>query len=117
MYQKKAIVQWQKKLKLKHLGRGIWANIISINPKLAADLLAGNLDNRSIKKNNLLAITNDMKGGAWTVNGAAIVIGKDGRLIDGQHRLQAVIDSGKTIYSLVQGGPRDAANGTRRAGH
>jgi hypothetical protein len=42
-----------------------------------------------------------MKRGEWELNGESIKVAEDGSLLDGQHRLQAVVESGKSIQVLV----------------
>ena len=42
-----------------------------------------------------------MRNGLWELNGAAIVIDEFGNLIDGQHRLSAVVESGTTQQFVV----------------
>lgn len=37
----------------------------------------------------------------WRENGATIVFNRNGELIDGQHRLAAIKESGKSVWSLV----------------
>lgn len=46
--------------------------------------------------------------GEWRENGATIVFDKQGNLLDGQHRLSAVVASDKPVYSLVA---RDVSGG------
>ncbi len=42
-----------------------------------------------------------LRRGEWVLNGETIKIAENGTLIDGQHRLQAVVDSGVAIETLV----------------
>lgn len=39
--------------------------------------------------------------GRWKINGETIKISSEGRVIDGQHRLSAIVSSGKAVESLV----------------
>lgn len=69
-----------------------------INPKRAAEILEGNEVNRVIKQAVVLDYAKQMREGKWYANtGEAIKITSSKRLIDGQHRMLAVIESGKTI--------------------
>jgi hypothetical protein len=43
----------------------------------------------------------DMKGGNWSLTGQGISFDVDGNLLDGQHRLAAVVRSGVTISMIV----------------
>lgn len=81
--------------------------IETITPDMAARYLEHNLVNRRINELKVNAYAHDMKNGAWQLNGEAIRFDSDGRLIDGQHRLKAIIKSGKQIPIVVM---RDIAN-------
>lgn len=50
---------------------------------------------RIVKKASVNAIASDLTEGRWTFNGATICFDSDGGLIDGQHRLLAMLASGK----------------------
>jgi hypothetical protein len=83
---------------------GVTVGIIDVTPALAEELLKANRANRKLKKHPLEQHVEAMKLGDWLFNGDAIRIAKDGRLLDGQHRLLSVIESGVTIpVILVQG--------------
>jgi hypothetical protein len=42
-----------------------------------------------------------MERGEWMLNGETIKVADDGTLLDGQHRLQAIVDSGVEIETMV----------------
>jgi hypothetical protein len=68
------------------------------------------VSNRHVNERHVALLMDDMGKGRWVENGVAIVLDEDGYLIDGQHRLWAVAQSGVTIRSLiVQGVNRDMA--------
>lgn len=48
-----------------------------------------------------------MSAGRWQENGETIIVGKSGNLLDGQHRLQAVIRSGVSIMAIIVFGVDD----------
>lgn len=73
----------------------------TITPDLAIALLGTNVHNRHVKPSLKLRLTNAMRRGDWRLNGETIKVSTDGALIDGQHRLLAVVDSGVTIQTLV----------------
>lgn len=75
--------------------------VIDITPKLAEKWLAQNTHNRNLRETAVMAYARDMEAGQWAENGEAIKFAKDGTLLDGQHRLQAVALSGVTIKMLV----------------
>lgn len=74
----------------------------TITPKLAEKYLKTNTVNRRVKPNVITKYANEMSGGRWRKDtGETIKISHTGRLLDGQHRLMAVIESGKNIEMLV----------------
>lgn len=73
----------------------------SITPLLAAQYLARNLNNRAITKERVLSLSRDMQSGAFLVTHQCIAFNSNGELIDGQHRLSAVVASGKTVQMYV----------------
>lgn len=74
-----------------------------IGPEEARQLLAANYEgNRRISRGRVEHYAEMMARGAWVdYSPAPIVIDEYGRLIDGQHRLAAVIESGKSFHFLV----------------
>lgn len=72
-----------------------------ITPSAAAKLLEGNLNNRAIKRGLVNALAASMTNGSWKLNGETIKIGANGRLIDGQHRLIACVQSGVSFRTVI----------------
>lgn len=56
---------------------------------------------RNISMETVAIFANDMKNGNWKENGECIKFDTNGNLIDGQHRLMAVIQSGIPIEFVV----------------
>ena len=79
----------------------IKTEIVTITPEIAELLLAKNTRNRNVSPGNYDKICEALRAGEWKLNGEAIKIGKDGRLLDGQHRLLACRDTGISFQSLV----------------
>lgn len=80
-----------------------------IDPKQAQALL-----NKSVEGNRTVSLTRaaryieDMREGFWEVTHQGIAIDEDGNLLDGQHRLKAVIEAGVSAKFMVcYGVPRD----------
>jgi hypothetical protein len=93
----------------KKLTGDIIASIEDISPKTASDWLRGNRLNRPVRRRHVAFLSREITEGLWQVNGQAIIIGENEDVIDGQHRLLAIIDSGLTIQSLVvYGVPKEA---------
>jgi hypothetical protein len=72
-----------------------------ITPAAARTLLESNTHNRNVRLNRVAQLADAMERGEWELNGETIKVAVDGTLLDGQHRLQAIVDSGVTIHSLV----------------
>jgi hypothetical protein len=75
--------------------------IVQVTPAIAAEWLALNIHNRHPRRNVVMAYAADMGDGYWQFTGDPIRFDKDGRLIDGQHRLAAVIEADVTLPMLV----------------
>jgi len=78
--------------------------IESITPKIAMQMLAKNPNNRHVTKNHVTILAREMMMGDWQVTGQGISISDKGELLDGQHRLLAVEESGKTVKMMVARG-------------
>jgi hypothetical protein len=77
------------------------ARVEQIAPTKARRLLRQNRHNRNLRALRVKELAGAMRRGEWDLNGETIKIAQDGTLLDGQHRLQAVIDSGVTIETVV----------------
>jgi len=75
--------------------------IMLITPEVAARLLEFNKDNRPIRDSHVRRLARIMEAGRWRLNGRTIIIAKSRDVLDGQHRLWAVVESGVSIYSYV----------------
>jgi hypothetical protein len=65
-----------------------------VTSSIAKDLLNYNLDNRRIRKEKVSHYARQMKEGTWKSNTHEYVkIATSGRILDGQHRLHAVIEA------------------------
>ena len=84
-----------------------------ISPEEAAEMLQFNTHNRKPKRNPL---NKALRDGEWLLNGATIVFGKDGVLLDGQNRLLSCIASGKPIDTIVVRGIDNEAQVTMDCG-
>lgn len=105
------------------------ATVATVTPTDAARWLEANTRNRTIRPFVVAAYARDMAAGRWQFNGEAIKFAADGTLLDGQHRLHAVVKSGATITVLIvnglppetqdvmdSGAKRQAADALRLAG-
>lgn len=80
------------------------SQIMEITPKIAAEMLQFNGINRPISPRIVQEYASYIQDGLWALNGESIKLADDSTLLDGQHRLNAVIASGKSITTYVQFG-------------
>lgn len=90
--------------------------IVEVTPKLAEKWLGKNVQNRNLRKNIVAALVRDMRNGDFQLNGETIKFDTNGNLLDGQHRLHAIVLSGITAMMLVVTGIPTEAMGTIDAG-
>jgi len=81
--------------------------VMQVTPDIARAWLQRNTGNRPFRRANANKVLNDIKRGGWKMTGDAIRFSKSGKLIDGQHRLTAVVESGITVETLVISGLDD----------
>jgi len=74
---------------------------IRLTPELAAKYLTSNHKNRTLRPELIDKYAKDMRDGLWIENGDTIRFDIKGRLLDGQHRLHAIIKSGVTIDAWI----------------
>lgn len=71
-----------------------------VSPEIAAEWLKRNTRNRSAKRSKF-RIAADLRAGRWAITGASISFAEDGTLLDGQNRLEAVVEAGVGIWTFV----------------
>ncbi len=82
---------------------------LHITPAVATEWLETRGNNRKVSQSRVDLYAKDMKEGRWVFNGAPIQFDEDGKLLNGQHRLWAIIEAGFTMDAIVQWGiPREA---------
>lgn len=80
---------------------------VTMTPALAQSYLAKNTHNRPMNKSHVKFLSREMEAGRWKLNGDTICVNGT-RLLDGQHRLQAIVESGATVRVIVVTGlPND----------
>ena len=80
--------------------------IIEITPEIATALMSENVSNRPLNRARVRIYIDAMKRGQWKLSGESIKRAMDPqtgkkRLIDGQHRLQACIESGVPFPTVL----------------
>jgi hypothetical protein len=84
-----------------------------ITPERATqDLLNRRKGNRPILDSQVARLSSDMSTNNFVLNGEPLIYDEHGKLADGQHRLQSVVDSGRAILMLTVKGVKDGAMST-----
>lgn len=74
----------------------------TFTPKEADEILATkNTGNRKIRPARKAYFAREMKAGNWKLTGEPIIFGKTGRLLNGQHRLAACVETGISLTTAV----------------
>jgi hypothetical protein len=84
-----------------------YTQVEEITPEIARRYFEANGPNRHISDVKVDSYARDILAGRWKVNGESIKFSKAGRLLDGQHRLLAVIKSGRPVQMMVTYGLDD----------
>lgn len=89
--------------KLIHNGREL--RLVTVDEKLAELWLStANVRNRPIDRSRVDEYRRAMATGGWKMSNDMIAFDRDGVLINGQHRLQAVVESGTTqTFAVLEG--------------
>jgi len=74
---------------------------VQVSPELATLILSINTNNRIITKSEAKTLAEYMTNDQWMRAGQTLVISDKGVLLDGQHRLEAVVLSGLTIEMII----------------
>jgi hypothetical protein len=72
-----------------------------ITPPVARAILEANTRNRPLRPGRVTQLASAIKRGEWKLNGETLKLAVDGTLIDGQHRLSAVLEAEAPIETLV----------------
>jgi hypothetical protein len=75
--------------------------IETITPAKARSYLEANTSNRRIRRHKVESFSRQMAEGKWLVTHQGIAFNCDGTLLDGQHRLHSIVESGVTVRMMV----------------
>lgn len=87
--------------KIKKAGHHADAWVITLTPELARILVAAMAHNRPVRQGRVDYYASLIESGEWTYTGEGIILSTEGKMINGQHRCLAVIQTGITIEILV----------------
>lgn len=90
--------------------------IVNITPATAENYLRTSMGHRPLRRQVIMSYANTMKAGLWKMNGETICFDKDGHLLNGHHRLEAVKKSGATVPMLIVYGVDDGSAATYDCG-
>lgn len=83
---------------------GLEFAVCQVTPQLAAEWLKRNTHNRKLKQSTLQAYERDIRNNAWLLTHQGVAFDEKGRLLDGHHRLHAVVASGQAVQIFVTAG-------------
>lgn len=72
-----------------------------ITPDVAKEMLKGNHGNRNLRLSAVTKWVETIKSGGWVTTPQGIILSPSGRLLDGQHRLTAVVTAGIPVQMVV----------------
>ncbi len=75
--------------------------MVNVTPEQALKWLANKTKNRGVRKGWVSMLAHDMIEGKYVVNGQPIIFDKSGQLLDGQHRLMAIVEAKVAIKMLI----------------
>lgn len=75
--------------------------IMKITSAMAQEWLKRNTRNRPLSDRRVKEYARDMQAGVWLLNGEAIKLATDGTILDGQHRLAAIVEADVALETLV----------------
>jgi hypothetical protein len=87
------------------------SHFVDITPAMAKAWLEHNANNRSLNQDWVDLLARAMREGKFDTTHQGIAFDADGNVIDGQHRLHAIIASGVTVRMLVTRGLTGRARG------
>lgn len=82
----------------------IQTQTVAVTPALAAEWLQRNVCNRPLNRKGIVELVGEMSSGNWTLTHQGIAFDEHGHLLDGQHRLHAIVESGVSVTLLVTRG-------------
>ena len=102
------ITEPQRRLRLEHLDLSEhFDGIVEVSPDAAAAALKFNIGNRSVRQRHVDRLADSIVSGEWQGDHPSPICFSKERLLDGQHRLLAIVKSKTTVLAHVRTGVRD----------
>lgn len=76
-------------------------SIEKITPEGAKQMLMLNIGNRKLRKSHVAKLASSISRGDWLVTHQGIALAPDGRILDGQHRLAAIVAANVPASMMV----------------
>lgn len=87
----------------------MFTSIETITPAYAEAILEGNTANRNVRKNHVDYFVRVIQEGGFATTHQGVAIASDGTLLDGQHRLLAIVKAGIPVrMSVTRGMEKEA---------
>lgn len=84
------------------IGRNLWSSVVDVTPEMALLWLTEcNGQNRDPTKAQYEAIAGDITSSQWALTHQGLAFTGEGKLLDGQHRLFAVLDTCVTVPMVI----------------
>lgn len=101
------------------LANGPRLETVFITPEMALEFLSNNTLNRKVRLDHVKELARDITNNHWDLNGETLKIAANGDILDGQHRLQAILIAGKgawfvLVSNLPEGSRYTIDSGLRR---
>ena len=94
------------------------SRVQTITPDKATEMLEANTTNRPLSRSVVKSFAEAMRRGDWVVTHQGIAFDTNGVLVDGQHRLAAVVEAGvpvdMTVFTDVEEGSFDVLDTGKR---
>lgn len=74
---------------------------VMMTPERAKFILSMNTGNRAIRRTSVATFVKKIQRGEWMCTHQGIAVANTGRLLDGQHRLLAIVETGSTVPLLL----------------
>ena len=82
--------------------KGMYTSVVLITPAMASEMLSRNMKcNRPVMKSTVHSYARMMRNGNWNLTHQGIAFDENGNLIDGQHRLNAIIEANISVMMNV----------------
>jgi hypothetical protein len=89
---------------------------VTVTPKMAAEWLGKNGANRKLREHRAAFLARAIEEGKWQTTHQPIAFAKNGRLLDGQHRLRAIVMANKSVRVMVASGVNEETFSVMDAG-